>query len=142
MEAQCNGQDQSGQSQEPVMESPEGNGKKFDEMAAAQDRLKQAEASLNSSHHQLLLKYAEAENKRRERLGEIKKRDTANVSKFAEKVADIYASLEDVCMVAASKKQAESREERVKSLSEGLFMTRDIMKNILAKHNVESKPRK
>lgn len=103
MEAQCNGQDQSGQSQEPVMESPEGNGKKFDEMAAAQDSLKQAEASLNSSHHQLLLKYAEAENKRRERLGEIKKRDTANVSKFAEKVADIYASLEDVCMVAASK---------------------------------------
>lgn len=142
MEAQSEGKDRAGESQEPVMESPEGNGKKLDEMATAQDKLKQAEASLKSTHHQLLLKYAEAENKRRERQGEIKKRDTANVSKFAEKVADIFASLEDVCTVAASKIQAESTEERVKSLSEGLFMTRDIMKNILAKHNVEPKPRK
>lgn len=100
--------------------------------------LRKSEALSNELHRSLLFKYAEAENKRRERLEEIKRRDAKYIQSFAEKTLSIYGSLDKVCTLAQSKSQVDGSSEKVRSLAEGLVMTRDIMKNILSKHNVVS----
>jgi molecular chaperone GrpE (heat shock protein) len=100
--------------------------------------LKKSESLSNELHRNLLFKYAEAENKRRERLEEIKRRDAKYIQSFADKTLSIYGSLEKVCTLAQAKSQEDGSSEKVRSLAEGLVMTRDIMKNILSKHNVVS----
>lgn len=102
----------------------------------ATEALAKAEAQAKALHHNLLLKYADAENKRRERVEELKKLDARHVTGFGNKVSAIYDSLCKVCETAKAKSEAPSAEDKVKSLSEGLMMTRDIMKNILVKHSI------
>jgi molecular chaperone GrpE (heat shock protein) len=106
------------------------------EYAQALEALQKAEQEAKSLHRNLLLKYADAENKRRERVEDIKKLDTKHVSAFGKKVSEIFESLTKVCDTAQSKAAAPTAGEKVKSFSEGLVMTRDIMKNILAKHSI------
>ena len=106
------------------------------EYAQAVESLKKAESDSKSFHHRLLLKYADAENKRRERVEELKKLDSKHITAFGDKVKAIYDSLENVCATAKVKSDAPTADEKVKSFSEGLMMTRDIMKNILVKHNI------
>lgn len=103
------------------------------------ESVKKSEAEVVELHRKLLFKYAEAENKRRERLEEIKRRDTKHIASFAEKALGIFDSLEKVCTLAQSKAGVAGANDKVKSFSEGLVMTRDIMRNILSKHNVVSK---
>ena len=94
-----------------------------------------AEVTIRKLHGELLLKYADAENVRRERASELKKRDLGNIKVFGGKTGTIFESLDKVC-TTANEKAAKSDDEKVKSLAEGLSMTRDIMKNILEKHNI------
>jgi molecular chaperone GrpE (heat shock protein) len=108
------------------------------EREAIEKRHEELENNLKSTHHKLLLKYADAENKRRDRLADLKKKDSSHISKFGDKVSGIYRSLEEVCTIAQERAKSPGAEEKVKSFSEGLFMTRDIMKGILSKHNIES----
>ena len=98
--------------------------------------LENLENSAKDLHRQLLLKYANAENKRRERLEEVKRRDAQHISKFGEKSLKIYESLGKVCDQAKEKAATGDADEKVKSLAEGLVMTHGIMKNILAKHGL------
>ena len=100
------------------------------------ESLNKSESLANELHRNLLFKYAEAENKRRERLDEIKRRDAKYIKSFAEKTLSIYESLDKVCTLAESKAKVDGANEKVKSFTEGLVMTRCIMRNILAKHNV------
>lgn len=87
-------------------------------------------------HHQLLLKYADAENKRRDRLAEIKRRGDRQMSQFGGKIAIIYESLAKVCESASASSKSPDASDKVKALTEGLSMTRGIFKNVLEKHNI------
>jgi molecular chaperone GrpE (heat shock protein) len=87
-------------------------------------------------HHKLLLKYADAENVRRERVNDVKRRDAQYIAKFGDKVGDIYDSLVKVCDFASGKAAVPNVDEKVKSLTEGLVMTKGLMRNILEKHNI------
>ena len=107
-----------------------------DAYSKASKEYEELEGSVRDLHRQLLLKYANAENKRRERLDEIKKRDTQHISNFGEKTVAIYESLVKVCELAKEKSIAPDADDKVKSLSEGLVMTQGIMKNILTKHGI------
>jgi len=107
-----------------------------DSYSKAMDDLKNVENSAKDLHRQLLLKYANAENTRRERLEEVRRRDAQHISKFGEKVSTIYESLDKVCELAKAKAESSDADEKVKSLAEGLIMTRGIMKNILSKHGI------
>ena len=108
-----------------------------DELTRASAELEKAQATVKELHHKLLLKYANAENKRRERSDEIRRRNSKNILTFGQKTLGIYESLAKVCDLAQDKANLPEAEEKVKSLSEGLVMTRDIFKNILSKHNIE-----
>ena len=99
-------------------------------------QIEKFEQDAKDMHRKLLLKYADAENKRRERVDEIKKRDAKYISAFGLKVSAIYESLSKVCDLSQGKASAPNADEKVKSFTEGLVMTRDIMKNILEKHNI------
>ena len=125
------------QSHEESVPEPEQAEVSADE-AKALDDLQKSEVTVKELHHKLLLKYADAENKRRERSVELKRRDAANIKLFADKTYGIYDSLESVCKIATEKAADPTADEKVKSFAEGLSMTRGIMKNILAKHNVVS----
>jgi molecular chaperone GrpE (heat shock protein) len=127
----------------PAEESTKGEAaEKPDEMdedleyKQAAEAMSKAETQAKSLHHSLLLKYADAENKRRERVEELKKLDSKHVVAFGNKVSAIFDSLCNVCETAKAKADAPSAGEKVKSLTEGLTMTRDIMRNILVKHNI------
>ena len=98
--------------------------------------LEQIQVSITNLHRELLLKYANAENKRRERIEEIKRRDAQHISKFGEKTLKIYDSLVKVCDLAQSKSSLSDADDKVKSLAEGLVMTQGIMRNILTKHDI------
>ena len=98
--------------------------------------LSKAENESKAVHRKLLLKYADAENKRRERVEELKKLDAKYISAFGQKVSAIYESLSKVCEAAQKKAEAPNADEKVKSFTEGLVMTQGIMKNILSKHNI------
>jgi molecular chaperone GrpE (heat shock protein) len=98
--------------------------------------LKKAEEDAKNIHRTLLMKYADAENKRRQRVEELKKLDSKHISAFGQKVSTIYESLSIVCGTAQKKAEALSADEKVKSFTEGLVMTHGIMKNILSKHNI------
>ncbi len=98
--------------------------------------LEQVQSSITNLHRELLLKYANAENKRRERIEEIKRRDAQHISKFGEKTLKIYESLVKVCDQAQSKSSLSDADDKVKSLAEGLVMTQGIMRNILTKHGI------
>ncbi len=102
----------------------------------AAEELQNLENSAKDLHRELLLKYANAENKRRERVEEVKRRDAQYISKFGEKTLNIYESLGKVCELAQQKANASDADEKVKSLAEGLVMTHGIMKNILNKHGL------
>ena len=108
----------------------------IDEVARRYAELEKSQETARELHHKLLLKYADAENKRRERSAELKKRNAKNIASFGEKTLSIYESLAKVCDLAQEKAKLPDAEEKVKSLSEGLVMTRDIFKNILSKHNI------
>ena len=125
------------QSHEESVPEPEQAEVSTDE-AKALDDLQKADATVKELHHKLLLKYADAENKRRERSAELKRRDAVNIKLFADKTYGIYESLESVCKIATEKAADPTADEKVKSFAEGLSMTRGIMRNILAKHNVVS----
>ena len=99
-------------------------------------QLEQTQGSITNLHRELLLKYANAENKRRERIEEIKRRDTQHISKFGDKTLKIYESLVKVCDQAQQKAAATDADDKVKSLAEGLVMTQGIMRNILSKHGI------
>jgi molecular chaperone GrpE (heat shock protein) len=98
--------------------------------------LKSAEAQVKGLHHKLLLKYADAENKRRERVSEIKRRSEKRVAEFGQKIVSIQESLSKVCNIAQARSDAADSSDKVKSLAEGLVMTRGILKNVLEKHNI------
>jgi molecular chaperone GrpE (heat shock protein) len=102
----------------------------------ADETLKKLEVEQKSLHHKLLLKYADAENVRRERVNDVKRRDAQYIAKFGDKVGDIYDSLVKVCDFASGKAAVPNVDEKVKSLTEGLVMTKGLMRNILEKHNI------
>ena len=129
------------QSEENLADKPVPEGT-VDEYTKAAEGLTKAETSLKELHHKLLLKYADAENKRRERVEELKKRDAVYVKKMGEKTVEIYESLKGVCQLAQKKAANKTADDKVKSLSEGLVMTHGLMKNILSKHNVVIKESK
>jgi len=103
------------------------------------EKLDNMENEYKSLHHKLLLKYADAENLRRDRINDVRKRDSQYIAKFGDKVSDIYESLSKICDFANKKAAAQEAEEKVRSLTEGLVMTRGLMKNILEKHNIKNK---
>ena len=107
-----------------------------DAYAAAMKEYEAVELEAKKLHGDLLLRYANAENKRRERNTEIKRRDGLNISSFGNKATSIFASLDKTCELADKKANALEADVKVKSLAEGLRMTRGIMKNILVKHNI------
>jgi molecular chaperone GrpE (heat shock protein) len=123
-----NGEDEPGPSEESEIENKE--------YKAALEKLEKLQAEVDASHRKLLLKYADAENKRRERVEEIKNRDAKYIKSFGEKVQEIHESLNKVCELSQSKASLLDADEKVKSFTEGLVMTRGIMKNILVKHNI------
>ncbi len=90
-------------------------------------------------HNQLLLKYADAENKRRERLADLKRRGNKHIAHFGEKIALIHESLENVCDKATKRSHAPESSDKVKAFTEGLTMTQGIFKNVLEKHNIKQK---
>ena len=102
----------------------------------AVNELDQVQTSITNLHRELLLKYANAENKRRERIEEIKKRDAQHITKFGQKTLKIYESLVKVCDQAQAKSSLSDADDKVKSLAEGLVMTQGIMRNILTKHGI------
>ena len=106
------------------------------EYKAALEKLEKLQTEYNATHRKLLLKYADAENKRRERVEEVKKRDAKYIKSFGEKVQEIHESLNKVCELSQAKASLPDADEKVKSFTEGLVMTRGIMKNILVKHNI------
>lgn len=121
---------------EEVSEAPTEASSEEVEYKHAVEALQKAENDAKNIHRKLLLKYADAENRRRERVEELKKLDAKYISAFGEKVSSIYESLSKVCAAAQKKAEAPSAEEKVKSFTEGLVMTQGIMKNILSKHNI------
>jgi molecular chaperone GrpE (heat shock protein) len=120
------------QSAEPSAQSND----EVDGRTKIQTQIQKLESEGKDMHRKLLLKYADAENKRRERVDEIKKRDAKYISAFGGKVSAIYDSLSKVCELSETKASAPNADEKVKSFAEGLVMTRGIMKNILEKHNI------
>lgn len=117
-----------------------------EEQKLADDNYNKAARELETSqqlvkdlHHQLLLKYANAENTRRERVAEIKRRGDKHISQFGEKIGSIYESLAKVCATAQTRSSAPDATDKVKAFTEGLTMTQGIFKNVLEKHNIAMK---
>jgi len=86
-----------------VAESEEPAAPIDDAYAMAVKAYEAAEREGKKLHGELLLRYADAENKRRERTAELKRRDAYNISAFGAKTMSICYSSDKTCELAEKK---------------------------------------